>query len=68
MKGVGVWSLDCIIIEDKNSGQGKVTQIQTILFKPSSMNCFFILIALKLNQNFMDCLMIRSRGSMRLHR
>jgi len=58
----------CIIIEDKNGGQGKVYPNPYQTFQAEFNELLFISIALKPNQNFMDCLMIRSRGTMQLHR
>ena len=54
---------DCIIIEDKNGGQGKGYPNPDQTFQAEFNEMPFILIALKLNQSFMDSLMIRSRCS-----
>src|SRR5277367_7022110 len=54
---------DCIIIEDKNGAQGKGYPNPDQTFQAEFNELLFISIALKLNQNFMDSLMIRSPGS-----
>ena len=51
------------IIEDKNGGQGKGYPNPDQTFQAEFNELLFISIALKLNQNFVDSLMIRSRGS-----
>src|SRR5271155_979273 len=53
----------CIIIEDKNGGQGKGYPNSDQTFQAGFNELLFISISLKLNQNFVDSLMVRTRGS-----
>jgi len=56
-------SHDRIIIEDKKGGQRKGYPDPYQTFHPEFNELLFISIALKLNQNFVDSLMIRTQGS-----
>ena len=49
-----------IFIEDKNGGQGKDYPNLDQTFQAEFNELLFIWIALRLNQNFVDSLMIRS--------
>jgi hypothetical protein len=49
---------DCIFIEDKNGGQGKGYPNPDQTFQAEFNELLFISIAWKLNQNFVDSLMI----------
>jgi len=64
----GMRALGCIIIEDKNGGQGKGCPNADQTFQAEFNELLFVSTALKLNQNFVDSVMIRSRSLNDFHR